>query len=424
MAYRSAGYRKRAAISVVTTGTSSTADVIFTPSDAWDEFWQAIDASGYGIRVTEADGVTALAYAWTGFNKTTKSGTIQIDGAPTPNTAGKCVLYWVYYDTDSPTDGSSAVTIASPLTAAHERTRPDPARTFAAAPQPPGALTPLYRMAKRTDDAVFVWFEYTDVLQQLAQAYNGRLQWEEAAVASVEVLDSTGAAVGSMTSAADQRWVVVRDGARERVYLRVRVQAGTDGAVYTLVSTVLTDSPSESPYRTTTAAVAVHVRDVLASGGLATAPLGTSGWATYTDTTHTSGSPQSVTSSTRVRWTNDGGTSDETYAPLGAALWASNVVTPGAAGEAYVIQVECTIDPASGGVVIIGLDEGSDPFGAASAPLSTRSVTLNGSAAQSVTVQLVAVIGADALANGLAVAVTPNVNCDIYNKKITILRIH
>ena len=74
MAYRSSSYRRRVAISVVTTATASTADVEFTPHDAWDEFWAAIDASGYGIRLTEADGVTPLTYAWSGFNKTTKAG--------------------------------------------------------------------------------------------------------------------------------------------------------------------------------------------------------------------------------------------------------------------------------------------------------------------------------------------------------------
>ncbi|MDX5317926.1 MAG: hypothetical protein LPK38_00990, partial [Actinomycetes bacterium] len=272
----------------MTTAAASTADVEFTPSDAWDEFWDAIDASGYGIRLTEADGVTPLTYAWSGFNATNKTGTIQIDAAPTPVSADRCVLYWLYFDTDTPTDGSSAVTIASPLTAYLDVARPDPSKTFAVRAQEPGATVPRDRFAKSTDDSLFIWLDFGEIVLRVEKPYNGRLQWEEPAVAQVSVLDSTGAAVASMTDASEMRWVSVREQTRDRLYLRIRVKAGTDQANYTVVGEILSSTPDESPYRTLHTQVGVNVRDVLSDGAVVLAPLGTSGWANYQDTTHTS----------------------------------------------------------------------------------------------------------------------------------------
>lgn len=425
MAYRTASYRRRVALSVVTTATASTADIEFTPSDAWDEFWDAIDTDGYGIRLTEADGVTALSYAWSGFNKTNKTGTIQIDAAPTPVTADKCVLYWLYYDADSPTDGSSAVTISGPLTAYLDRTRPDPVRTFDAAPQVPGATAPAQRLAKSTDDSFFIWIEYTGVLQRLAKAYNGRLQWEEPAVGQFDVLDSDGNAVSAMTTAADMRWVSVRDGQIERIYLRARVNAGSDGAEYTASATVLTDSPDESPYRTMTHGVALTVRDLLASGALSVAPLGTSGWASYTDSTHTSGSPQALTASTRAEWSNDGATSVERYSPLGGTLWASNRVDPTAVGELYILRIDFTINPSTtNSRTTIDIDQGSAPFSGTSDIVLTKQIATLAATASAVSLTIPVAVTSSMVANDIAVGITCSVNANVYAKKITITRVH
>lgn len=260
MAYRSSSYRRRVAISVVTTATASTADVEFTPPDAWDEFWAAIDASGYGIRLTEADGVTPLTYAWSGFNKTTKAGTIQIDAAPTPSTAGKCVLYWLYYDVTSPTDGSSAVTISTPLTAALDLARPDPAQTIVVRRQNPGEDLPQYTTAKAPDAQIFVWLDFGEIVQIVDAPYNGRLSWEEPAVAEVSVVDTSGSAVASMNDETAMRWVSVRDRGRDRVLLKLRLKAGTDSTWYTLIGGVQTSTPDLSPYRTISESIGVYVR--------------------------------------------------------------------------------------------------------------------------------------------------------------------
>jgi len=427
MAHLTSSYRRRICISAVTTATSSTADVEWDVPAALTEFWDTIDASGYGIRVTKADGVTAISYAWSGFNKTNKTGTLQLDGAPTPITADKCVMYWVYYDIDSPTDGSSAVTIASPIDAYVDMGRPDPARTFKVIPQPNGATTPLGRFGKSTDDSFLIWFDFGDIIQSADQPYNNRPQWEETAVAECEVLDSDGNAVASMTTAADMRWLSVREGQKDRMYLRMRVKAGTDLNEYTVRTEVFSETPDESPYRTITSRVACDVRDVLADGGTSIAPLGTTGWAQYADSTHTSGSPQALTAATRAQWTNDAGTADETYSPAGATLWASDAITPGQLGEAYMLEVTFVINPASADCAVnIDIDQGSDPFGASSSIVWQSAVNIGAGATARVHSRciLLPVAAADMVTNGAAIGITCSTNADIYDKVIRLSRIH
>lgn len=274
MAHLSADYRRRVAISAVTTGASSTADVQFSPPSGWVEFWDAIDASGFGVRLTEADGVTGLTYAWNGFDKANKTGTLQIESAPTPSTADRCVLYWLYYDVDSPTDGSGAVSIASPLTARVELSAPDPRVTFPVLRQEPGALVPRDRLAKSTEDNLFLWLDYGEILTRQTQPFNGRLQWEEPSSAQALVLDGDGVEVPSMTSPSDLRWVSVREGPRDRIYLRVRLEGGTDATSYTLVAKALSDAPGgPNPYRRIKAAIGVNVRDVLEAATPGTTPV-------------------------------------------------------------------------------------------------------------------------------------------------------
>lgn len=263
MAHRSTSYRRRVAISVVTTATASTSDVVFAPPDGWDEFWNLIDASGYGIRLTEADGVTALTYAWTGFNKANRAGTIQIESAPTPSTAGKCVLYWLYYDVDSPTDGSGSVSIGSPLTASLDMAAPDPEATVLVRPKVPLQTAPGTKIAKSTTDELYVWLDFSRIVQRVSTPYNGRYQWEEPAVAAVEVQDTSGSTVASMTDAADMRWVSIRQGTRDRVLLKLRVKAGTTATKYTLIGEFFTATPDESPYRTIEERIGIYVYDQL-----------------------------------------------------------------------------------------------------------------------------------------------------------------
>lgn len=150
------------------------------------------------------------------------------------------------------------------------------------------------------------------------------------------------------------------------------------------------------------------------------------GWASYTDTTHTSGSPQALTASTRAQWSNDAGTTLNEYRPGNTELWDSNEIKPSNVGEAYTIRVDFVIQPAqTNGVLTLDLDIGSDPFGASSIVIMTDTLPLSkGTAAQKISRSFTVYCLATFLANGGAIGIECDKNADIYDKVITIVRIH
>lgn len=263
MAWLSSTWRRRVPISAVTDSTASTRDVTVSIPAGWDEFWDAIDASGHGVRVTEADGVTPIVYDWSGFNKTNKTGTIQLESAPTPSAANRCVLYWMYYyPTSTASNGSGSVTVTSGLTAYIDLGRPGQ-EVVQVGRQRAGATTPEDRVAKPEDASTFVWLDFSRVLQKARSPYNGRMSWEEAAVANVAVLDDGGTPAAGLTDDTEMRWISAVSGSVERVYLRLRLKAGTSGEKYTLVGEFYTATPDDSPYRVIQERVGVSVYDQL-----------------------------------------------------------------------------------------------------------------------------------------------------------------
>lgn len=150
------------------------------------------------------------------------------------------------------------------------------------------------------------------------------------------------------------------------------------------------------------------------------------GWASYTDTTHTSGSPQTLTNGTRTQWTNDAGTKLEDYRPGGAPLWSGNKITPNSLGDAYTLRVDFTYQPAGVNAYIdFELDIGSDPFGASSIPIVRRTIAAGkGTAIQYASVGFPIYCLSTFLANGGTIAVTAQgANVDIYDKVITLVRV-
>jgi hypothetical protein len=150
------------------------------------------------------------------------------------------------------------------------------------------------------------------------------------------------------------------------------------------------------------------------------------GWATYVDTTHTVGSPQVLSAGTRTQWTNDAGTKNETYRPGVTPMWSSNKITPSRIGEAYTLRVDFIINPAAtNGLCTVEVDIGSDPFGASSVPILNDTFSLvKGAIAQSISRTYTIFCLDTFFANGGAVAITCDKAADVYDKRITLVRIH
>ena len=268
MAWLDSTYKKRRAFSVVTTSSGSTVDVVLTIPPGWDEFWDGIDANGYGIRFTEADGVTPIDYQLQTWTPASNIAVVNLDDVPMPGSTDKCVLLWMYYaPTGTATDGSTSFTLGASGTASMEMAQPDPASAIRIREQTPGQTVPDSRIAKSEDEVRDVFFALTRTMQPASTTYNGRRQWEEPGVASIEVQDSSGTPVASMNEVSAMRWVSVdRGGGRQDVYLRARVKAGTTATKYTLIATVLTATPQSSPtYRTLTTPLGVQVKNQLES---------------------------------------------------------------------------------------------------------------------------------------------------------------
>lgn len=259
-------YADRAAISVPDGTGVSTADIDTTIPPDWDEFWAAIDSNGYGIRVTTYDGRTAVPYAVDNgsggaFDKTNRLGRIRLDGAPMPNVANTVALFWVYFDTDAPTNGAVAVTMTGVVTGYILQARPSN-RLVRAKRQPPGLTRPADIDSKATAATEQFWFDVAGLLQRYPRPQQRRLVREEIRAAGYAVLDDTGSVAGGMATAADTRFVEILDGLHRQMLVRVSVSGGTTGARYTVALTLRTGDPLGGQ-QTIVVPLGLVVRDVV-----------------------------------------------------------------------------------------------------------------------------------------------------------------
>jgi len=152
------------------------------------------------------------------------------------------------------------------------------------------------------------------------------------------------------------------------------------------------------------------------------------GWAYYQDSTHTSGSPQALTANTAALFTIDGNgaNSTEVARPGKGALWSTSKITPQAAEEAYTVRIDFVIQPAqTNAIVTLTVDIGSDPLGASSIPVVTRTYGLaKGTTAQPQSIGFPIFCRSTFLANGGTITIECDKNASVYSKGITIARIH
>lgn len=257
-------WRRRVPITVVTTNTDTSRNVTVEIPEGWDDFWTAIDTDGFSLRVTTADGVTKATYNAT-IVKSARFGSLDIGSVGLPGVADRAVLLWLYYmPTDTADDSSGSPSISSQLTGRIDLGRPDPQWIRRIRPNPPGQTVPDATVSKATTGSTFVWLDFTDVLQPARSGYYGRTRWEEPAVGSAIVYDDTGTADATMTTPADMRWVAWSDGGAERIYLKMRLKAGSDGDKATIEGGIQTVTPLDAvPYRLIVDRIAVRVRNAL-----------------------------------------------------------------------------------------------------------------------------------------------------------------
>ena len=224
-------FRRRASISIDNTaGAAGPIDATVSIPVTLDEFWDTIDSSGIELRVTDADGVTVLPYSLASFNKTNRTGTIEIDGYTAP--AAGMLQVFLYWDATGAPTGAVATVIAAAKTGYIETCGPATIDRIKAGPLRPGDTRPRQMIGKATDETRDVWIDLASWIPRRSMPFQGRYECDELDYATY-VCTAAGASQAGMVDATKTRYYAGR-------FLRVRVLSGADGTDYTLTPTVRT----------------------------------------------------------------------------------------------------------------------------------------------------------------------------------------
>lgn len=269
MSWYDEDYRKRRALTVINASGGSPIDANITIPKDDDDFWETIDANGEGIRITLADGFTLATYdiddgAGGAFDKTGRNGRVRVDGMATNGQANAALLLWAYYGVETPTDGSSAVTITSAETGHWAIGSPSWASIAVTRPRPE-IERPEAIVHKDSTEVYHVWLDLAPVLEVRDEVYAKRLHYEEPLVVSYTIVNNAGSEQAGMLNRAAVRFVeLVKPGGRARkLFLRIPVQAGSSGTKYTARTSISTHVPPNTFHRTIRHAFTVAVRDLL-----------------------------------------------------------------------------------------------------------------------------------------------------------------
>lgn len=232
MSWYSSSWSHRAAVTVANTSGTATVDVSFTIPADFDHFWSNVLSSGNDIRMVDGDGKTGLTYNVTSFNKTNRTGTIEVDALALKNAAGMYQI-WLYYGNAAASSGTAAVSIASAVTAYIDQGTP--ARAIVLTQETPGATRPRLSIAKSTADELYQWIDVSNYLEFRRRPYNGHRELDEVYGATIDV-QTGGASQASMFETAAQRFVYYRG----RSFVLAKFKAGTDATDYVVRVTVRT----------------------------------------------------------------------------------------------------------------------------------------------------------------------------------------
>jgi hypothetical protein len=270
MGWLSSTWRRRAAITVYQDTADTTPDAEIVIPMQWDEFWEAIDTAGFELRIVDCDGVTLLNYSLSGWNKATRTGTIQIDELPSGDGSITpfAQLVWIYFDSaTNQGDGSVATTIVAPISGSIELSRPSHYQ-LSVSRERVGATEPRHTFAKAEDDQVFVWLNLTGVLEERREAQGSRRIYEEPCEVVSSIQDSAGSPVPAMLDESMTRFVELPNRGRQgrQMWVRGFIKGGTSGTPVTLVEIVRTIAPDDTisgPHRQLDIRAGIEVQNTL-----------------------------------------------------------------------------------------------------------------------------------------------------------------
>ena len=238
MAHYSTSWLYRRALTLAhSLGGAATIDVSGTIPATDEEFWTNVQSAGQDVRITGPDGVTLLTFDLASFDTTNRTGTFEIDNYSVPAT-NKVSKAWLYYGNSG---ASTGLTTFSPFSAYNGYVElGDPVgRVVVVEPERSGVTIPRIDVVKTANEALFVDFDFSRMLENSVIPYNGRPEWEEIAyLDALEVLQNS-VDQTSLYTTGNHRFV-----GRGRV--RAWIKAGTTANDYTISCRVATVRPGDS----------------------------------------------------------------------------------------------------------------------------------------------------------------------------------
>ncbi len=252
-----------------TADTDGTSDAQVVLPATLTHLWAVLNGSTDEILVTQADGVTELAYKLTDKLFTGAAAVadrnvgIQVQAVPIrygTDGKGRLQRFRIYYGLSGYTQSLTAFTASSPLTGTIELgAAPQSARTIVVGPSPPGATLAPATLAKTSEESLYVWLDVSAFLAKRTRPYAKSLAYEEV----LELLnDAETAGMREISGGTTTRTMVDVEKCSvttlgRRTWIKVYVTGGTDGTDYALII----------PFRTTLgqtlqARFRVQVRDV------------------------------------------------------------------------------------------------------------------------------------------------------------------
>lgn len=252
----------RRPIAVDGTASASTADrdVTVTIPVHDQAFWSAVDALGYQVLFTEADGVTVIEHRRQTWDYNNKSAVFNILGdsgagnAWGPAVANAMSVLWMYVGYTNWTD-LSVVTAPAGAFTGHLCVEA-PGDVIPYSPDRPDARKPTVRRSKQTAERAAYWIDVTDALPLAQKAYAGSPVLEEVLYADVTSERAGVATAIEVETAVRFAWY------RNRMFIRAVVSGGTDGNDYVVRVKFGTTNPSETgEVRTMQQTILVQVRN-------------------------------------------------------------------------------------------------------------------------------------------------------------------
>lgn len=225
MSWYDTSWTRRAAIVFDNTGGASPIDGTLSLPKDFPDFWDNVLASGNDVRVTDADGFTLLTYDLDAFNTTTKVGTIEID-AYAPGSSDAMVVAWLYWGNSGAADARTVFAPAAAKTGSVE-THTAGTPVIKVQPERPGEARPRNQISKNSNETIWVWFDFADLLLKRDVAFNGSMLAEEVDYIDVRV-DLAGVSQAAMVTRGITRL-------KHPALVRVEIKAGADGSDYTVI---------------------------------------------------------------------------------------------------------------------------------------------------------------------------------------------